>query len=220
MWYLKVKYQHSDCIYAPKLQELNLNGFFYFVGEYTKGNYIYTSAMIQLIGDEGNIKKYVRYLKNHKEINKIEVYDNLVFVLAKHKKELVLYEAGYGPQLIYTTPTYLNKEGYEIIEVASWNRKSLQNYIDSLEKNKTTTYFEILQFNQKKMEDIYVAKLLPKLPEKQKQAITLAFKHGYYEFPRKNDLDKLAKIPNVSKQTYRENLRKAEAKIIPKFISE
>ncbi|MDD5191576.1 MAG: helix-turn-helix domain-containing protein, partial [Candidatus Nanoarchaeia archaeon] len=112
------------------------------------------------------------------------------------------------------------KEGFEITEVACWDRKVLQDLINSLEKNKTTTYFEILQFNEKKMEEMYISKLLPKLPIKQKEAITLALKNGYYNYPRKVNLDKLAKVSKVSKQTFRENLRKAEAKIIPKFISE
>ena len=220
MWYLKYKYKHSDCIYVDKLKELNLNGYFYYLGEYVKGRYVYTSAMIQLIGEEKAIKKYIRYLKNHKDIIRFEVYENILFILAKHKKELSLYEAVYSPILIYPAPAYLNKEGFEVIEVASWDRKAIEILIKSIEKNKTTTYFEILQFRQRKLDDIYVSKLLPKLAEKQKQAITLAFKNGYYNFPRKINLDKLAEASKVSKQTFRENLRKAEAKIIPKFISE
>lgn len=220
MWYLKFKYKHNDCIYAKKLQELKLHGFFYYIGEYIQGKQVYTSSMIQLVGDEKNIGQYKKYLKNHKNIVKIEAYENILFVLAKHKKELVLYEAAYGPKLIYTAPAYLSKDGFEIIEVACWERKPLENLINSLEKNKTTIHFEILQFKEKILDDVYVAKLLPKLPEKQKRAIIMAFKNGYYEFPRKINLDKLAEMSKVSKPTFRENLRKAEAKIIPKMISE
>ena len=220
MWYLKFKYKHSDCIYAPKFQELNLNCNFYYLGEYTEGNYIFTSAMIQLIGEEKNVKKFTKYLKNHKKIVSIEVYNNVLMILAKHKKDLILYETAYSPILIYVAPAYLSKDGFEIMEVASWSRKPLQDLINVLEKNKTTTYFEILQFHEKKLDDIYVAKILPKLPKKQKEAIQLAFQSGYYNFPRKTDLNKLSKIAKVAKQTFRENLRKAEAKLIPKIISE
>lgn len=220
MWYLKYKYKHSDCIYAPKLQELNLNGYFYYLGEYIKEHYVYTSAMFQLIGEEKSIKRYIRYIKNHKSVVKSEVYENILFILAKHKAELSLYKAVYNPILIYSAPAYLDKYGFEVIEIASWDRKAIQDLISSIEKNKTTVHFEILQFKERKLDDIYVSKLLPKLAEKQKQDITLAFKKGYYNYPRKINLDKLASISKVSKQTFRENLRKAEAKIIPKFISE
>lgn len=220
MWYLKYKYNHSDCIYAPKLQELNLSGFFYHLGRYVKGNYVYTSAMLHLAGDEKNIKSYARYMKNHKKVVRTEAYGNVIFTLARHKKELELYSAVYDPIFIYPAPAYLSKEGFEIIEVACWDRKPLQELIKAVRKTRTTTYFEILRFVERKVDDIYVTRLLPGLPQKQEEAIKLAFRHGYYRFPRRTSLDKLAAMAGVSKPTFRENLRKAEAKLIPKLISE
>lgn len=220
MWYLKFKYKHSDCIYAPKLEELNLSIFFHYIGNYIKGNYIYTSAIQHLIGEEKDIKKYIKYMKTHQKIIKIEVYGDVIFTLAEHRKELKVYRAIYDPIFIFPTPAYLSEDGFEIIEVACWERKPLQELITALEKNKTTTHFEILKFIEKEMDDIYVSKLLPKLSEKQEKAIKLAFKEDYYKFPRKTSLDKLSKIAKVSKPTFRENLRKAEAKLIPKLISE
>ena len=220
MWYLKIKYKHSDCIVASKLQELGINIFHYYLGSYTKGAYVYVSAMEKVIGKEKNIKEYIKYLETHKEVSKVEAHGDILFSTIKHKKDLKLYESLYNPQLLYPHPAYLDKEGFEIIEIASWNRQSLQDLIKTLENNQTTTHFEILKFINRKVEDIYVSRLLPSLPEKQKQAITLAFKSGYYDFPRKLSLDELAKITKVSKPTFRENLRKAEAKLIPHLISE
>jgi len=192
----------------------------HFLGHYVKGNYVYTSAMQYLIGSEKNIRKYIQYMKNHRKIVKIEIYGNVILTLAKHKKELEVYKSVYNPAFIYPAPAYLSKDGFEIIEIACWDRRPLQELIKTLENNKTTEYFEILKFIEKKMDDIYVSRLLPKLPPKQKEAIKLAFQHGYYKFPRQISLDKLAKIAKVSKPTFRENLRKAEAKLIPKLISE
>ena len=220
MWYLKLKYKHSDCIYAPKLRELNLSVFFYYLGHYVKGDYVYTSAIQYLVGEKKNIRKYIRYIKNHKKIVKNEIYGDVVFTLAKHKKELKVYRTIYNPLFIYPAPAYLSKDDFEIIEVACWKRKPLQELVKTLKKNKTTQYLEILRFVDKKMDDVYVSRLLPKLPPKQDEAIKLAFKHGYYKFPRKISLDRLAKMMKVSKPTFRENLRKAEAKLIPRLISE
>jgi len=220
MWYLKFKYKHSDCFSAPKLQELNLNVSHYYLGNYVKGNYVYTSAIQYLEGEEKNIRKYVRYLKTHKDVVKIETYGDIVFLQIKHKKSLSLYRAIYDPIFIYPAPAYLGKDGFEIIEVACWDKKPLSELIDSIEKNKTTEHFEILSFVEKKTDEIYIARLLPHLPEKQNKAIRLAYQLGYYKFPRKISLDKLAEIAKVSKPTFRENLRKAEEKLIPKLISE
>jgi len=44
-------------------------------------------------------------------------------------------------------------------------------------------------------------------------------KKGYYNFPRKIDLEKLANLSKVKRQTFQENLRRAEKKLVP-FLSE
>ena len=219
MWYLKYKYKHNDCIYSPKISELGISVFFYHIGYYVKGNFIYTSAIQQLNGEEKNIKKYISYIKNHNQITNCEIYGNTILTLAKHRKNLKIYESVYNPALIYPSPAYLSKEGFEIIELASWERKPLEEVIKTMKTGKNTTYFELLHFHKKDLEDVYVSRLLPKMPKQQEKSIKIAFENGYYNLPRKTNLDKLAKIAGVSKQTFRENLRKAEFKILPKLIS-
>ncbi len=221
MWYLKFKYKHSDCIYASKLQEYNLSIQFFYIGRYTKNSYVYTTALIKLFGEPKNIKKYVKYIKEHNKIVKIETLSNNSFVvLAKHKKDIKIYKAAYDPSLIYTTPAYLNEEGFEVHELICWDKRPLQDYIEVLKHGKTTEYYETLKFVEKKLDDVYVMNLLPKLSLKQEEAIKLAFKEGYYEYPKRTSLSDLAKLAKVSKVTFRENLRKAESKIMPLLVSE
>ncbi len=218
MWYLKFKCRHTDCIYAPKLQELGLAVFFYHLGYYAKGNHVYTSAIQHLVGKTESIRKYVRYMRNHKRIVRVEDYGNVIFTLAKHGRELEVYMDAYSPILIHPSPAYLSRDGFEIVEVACWDRKPLEELIRAIEENKTTTHFEILKFVDRKMDDVYVSRLLPQLSPKQEEAIKLAFGQGYYKFPRRTTLGKLAKIAGVSKPTFRENLRRAESKIIPNLV--
>ena len=47
--------------------------------------------MQHLVGEEKNIKKYINYMKNHKKIIKIEIYDDVIFTLAKHKRKIKIY---------------------------------------------------------------------------------------------------------------------------------
>jgi predicted DNA binding protein len=63
-----------------------------------------------------------------------------------------------------------------------------------------------------------VLAVLPKLTNKQKQALDLAMKYDYYEYPRKIKLEKLAKFMKISLSTYQAHLRKAERKILPFVI--
>ena len=86
------------------------------------------------------------------------------------------------------------------------------NFIKILEKHYN---FKLLSIKETKKYELYIPKLLPKLSQKQKQAISLAVQNGYYNFPRKTDIIKLAKISKTSFSTFREHLRRAESKLIP-----
>ena len=56
--------------------------------------------------------------------------------------------------------------------------------------------------------------LFADLTEKQMSAIMTAYRYGYYELPRKNDLKTIASKTQVARTTYQEHLKKAEKKII------
>lgn len=220
MWYLKFKIKHSDCIYASELEKLNLRVFFYPLGEYKAKNSIFVSSMQKLSGSQGNVKKYIRYLKKHKNIEKIEVFERIIYCLAKQKYEKKTYEVIYNPMLIYPSPAYLDKNGFERWEMMCWDRKPLQDIINIMRKSKTTQHFEVLAFIKKIMHEVYILKALPDLSPKQRRAIELAYREGYYKVPRKTNLDRLAKTVGVSKSTFQETLRRAESNILPYLVSE
>ena len=219
MWYLKIKYNHGDCIYTDKSNELNISIFHYYLGSYVKGQYVYSSAFQHFEGEGKNINKYINYLKSSKRVINLEVFEKSVLILTKNKQELKTYSVLYNPMFIYPNPAIVDRDGFEIVEIAFWEKKPLQDLINQLKKDKTTTHLEILKFVNRDMDDLYVTKLLPKLPLQQRKAIQLAYQLGYYEYPRNVNLEKLAKISKVSKATFRESLRRAEAKIIPHLIS-
>ena len=54
------------------------------------------------------------------------------------------------------------------------------------------------------------------LTRKQLETFNLAVKNGYYEWPKKVNLDELASISGISRTTLQNHLRKAEAKIMPR----
>ena len=62
--------------------------------------------------------------------------------------------------------------------------------------------------------DLFSNYSMPTLSEKQKQAFNLAMENGYYAYPRGVSLTKLAQIAKLSYSAFKENLRKAEEKIL------
>jgi len=65
------------------------------------------------------------------------------------------------------------------------------------------------------IQDFFMVNVMPKITEKQRRAIDLAIKKGYYEYPRKTTLKSLAKTMNISYSTFQAHLRKAEQKLLP-----
>ena len=112
----------------------------------------------------------------------------------------------------------VHKEGKEHIEIASWDRKILSDIINSLEKNKNTVFFKILNLKEEQIKDIFLMRAIPKITEKQKQIFELAIQKGYYNYPRKINLDGLAKVRNISKSNLHEILRRAESNVLKYYI--
>ncbi len=58
------------------------------------------------------------------------------------------------------------------------------------------------------------------LTEKQREALNLAIRRGYYSWPRKVTLEELAELAGVSRVTFENHLRKAEARAVGPLLSE
>jgi predicted DNA binding protein len=56
------------------------------------------------------------------------------------------------------------------------------------------------------------------LTDRQKEIMGIAYKDGYFEFPRKNDLTEIAAELSIRPSTLSEILRRAEAKIVKHYV--
>ncbi len=68
------------------------------------------------------------------------------------------------------------------------------------------------------LKDIASLEFAPSLTEKQFEALKLAYKEGYYNYPRRKTLPQLAGSIKKSYSTFHENLSKAENKLIDYFL--
>ena len=100
--------------------------------------------------------------------------------------------------------------------MACWDKEPLTHILERLPSE-----FEIKlkSIMQTKIDDIFMPHIMPNLTGKQKKVIMLAVKKGYFDFPRKINLDGLAKELKLSKQTVQQHIRIAEKKLVP-FLTE
>jgi len=68
--------------------------------------------------------------------------------------------------------------------------------------------------NPNELQVTLVDRILSKLSPKQNEALHMAYNSRYYECPRGNTLEKMARDVAIGKSTFQSHLRKAENKII------
>jgi len=133
----------------------------------------------------------------------------------KAKKGATHLQLYLSPELIFVKPIVIKPDGFEYIEIAALQKSVLTEFLKTAQK---WLKIEVQKISQEKIRDIYVPHIMPEFTEKQKQAITLAYKNGYYYYPRQIEIKRLAEMAGLSPSTFQEHLHKAEQKLIPFFL--
>lgn len=209
MWVLKLKLSHEKFLLGGLAVKFKIDMIGYPLTYYKDKKYLYLTTAGFLIGEEKNKKALLKYAKKSGDFVKIEIKNDFIINVSRQP----LYtEPVYDPHLIRPGPAFISHEGYHIWEVASWEKKPLLKIIAFAKKFHGGT---VLKLKQEKLTNISFTTVLPELSDKQKKALELAVSEGYYDYPRKTDVHKLAKLMKVSYSTFQEHLRKAEGKIMP-----
>lgn len=218
MWITRLKIRH-DCIIGNRCKKFGVTTTGTPFSVYIKGNTTYSPQLHTIEGEPENIKEFIKDLKKDKKVSNLEVEGNTIFLIEieKIKKVTASVFARFSPKIIFVKPVFVDKQGFEYWEVASWNRTILTDFIAGIIKE-VTREVEVLKIEQTKLTDIYFSKLMPNLTNLQKKAVSLAFEHGYYKWPKETDFQKLSKLMKVSVPTFREHLKKAEEKLMPELI--
>lgn len=217
MWVIKFKVFHKDCAFSPLCKEYNVTDLIYLLGfNSTKTKFQWTDTHV-LEGSKENIERFVKGLKKRKVVKKIERFWNHLITfeeenLAKYRVFMPLF----SKEIFYVKPIMIRPDGFEYWCLASWKKSTLIKAFDASKHFGTS---ELLELRETKIDKIFFPHITPNITEKQLKAMKLAIKEGYYQFPKKTNLEKLAKLSNVSKETFFEHLAKAESKVNP-FLTE
>jgi len=219
MWVAKIRLADKKCIWATRCKKFNIYDYQYPLGIYKTNSDLVLMMYHILEGEEKNNEAYIKDIKKDKRVKKLEVKRNFMISLAiekRTKEELKAFEALYNPKLIYIKPGINCPDGSEIWETGSFDREDLVKLFALVKKHYQG---KLLFLKQIKVPKIFIPEIMPELTEKQWEAFKIASEQGYYEFPRKTNLHKLAKLAKISRPTFEEHLRKAEIKLL-KFMKE
>lgn len=216
MWKAIFEGKHKSCILAPLCKKHKITDFVYLVNAWEEKNSFYYTESHILQGSEENKKHFIKNLKKDKSIIKLEQKGNFILTLNKRPAWMSIYMPLWDKRIIQTKPIIQKPDGTELWEMACWDKEPLMFIITKLPEE---FQIKLKSIEQTKLDDIFLPHIMPKLSEKQKEVLELAVKKGYFDFPRKINLDGLAKIMKLKKQTVQQHLRIAEKKLVP-FLNE
>lgn len=212
MWVAKIKIYGKEALIGSKCFKHKIDLFGFPLSYYYEKDCVVVHITGTIIGKEKDKKIFVNELKKEARVVNFELNND--FFIGTIKEPPYTRDI-YNKNIIHLAPALISQEGYELINVGSFNRANLIKMSNIFKK---THKGKLISIQNKKIKSISVMKVHPDLTEKQKQAITLAMKEGYYNSPRKIDVKELAKLSKLSYATYQVHLRKAEQKLMPYFF--
>ncbi len=217
MWILNLCIVH-DCVIGNRCRKFKCTSYSQPISNWYEGGYSFTTHLHTLHGPAALVKKFIADLKTEKEIMRMEVSKNTVFLIQRRKTDDVI-SAHYNPKIFSVRPVFVTAQGKEYCSFASWKKEILIEFLGGMKRNKKMDIV-VERFQNTKLDSIYYPKVMPKLSERQLEAFELAIESGYYAYPRKIELQGLAKRMKVTTSTMQEHLRRAEEKLLPTYASE
>lgn len=215
MWTLKMKFWHEGSTVIPFAKKFGLTILAFPMNRFEKKGKIYLTSAHIILGKKENVEQYFQEIKKDSRLQNLEVEGNLAVYTIIAKKGASHLQMYLSPELIFVKPITIKPDGFEYLEVAALRKKVLTDFLKIAQK---WLHIELQNISKEKIHDLYVPHFLPDITEKQKNAITLAYKNGYYSFPKRTDIQRLSKTAGLSPSTFQEHLRKAEQKLLPFFL--
>lgn len=208
MWVAKFSFDASKALIGGLAvkNKVFLNLYPFYIQE--QKDHVRVSFFIVLRHD--HIKKFARELKKS---------ENIVFCNQKGRFligqaiEPLKYSILYDPEIIHLKPWVVDGENSEETFVVGSRKRKYLSHIADVIKHKHLGKLNYIKWMD--ISDLFMVNVMPKITEKQRTAMELAVKQGYYNYPRKTTLRCLAKMMNLSYATFHAHLRKAEQKMLP-----
>lgn len=218
MWVARFRLRDDEDIYSPLCKKYKLDFFAFPYSNFVKNDRLNLLLGGTVSGSEEDREGFLRDLKKDGRVKRVEAYRDFVFIHACHafsgkaKAEVRIF---YNPQYIRVKPVRIASDGWEYWEVACLDRAELNRLVEA-----ATAFYhgEIFSVRSEKLRNVTSLELAPDMSEKQAEAVRLAFKEGYYNYPRKLTIPQLARMVKRSYSTFQENLSKAENKIVGHFM--
>ncbi|PIN75635.1 hypothetical protein COV18_02195 [Candidatus Woesearchaeota archaeon CG10_big_fil_rev_8_21_14_0_10_37_12] len=211
MWIGHFNVWHENCIYLKNASKYNVVISMYPLSSYREGNYTYHTNVNILIGQENNIRTFVNEIKKDERCLKFSGEGN-VFISHIKLKDSDHHTTNYYTPKVFLLKPVVHKDGKEDWLFGAWEKETITDLYKIFKKH---FIVKLVSIEKSDFTDVFVPQVMPKLTNRQKEVLQLAIKDGYFDYPKRTDLEKLAKQMNISRVTFQEHLKKAQSKILP-----
>jgi len=212
MWVSQISFDCSNALLGKIASNNKVSLVGYPLSSFQQGKEMIVNITGTILGKESDKKNFFKELSKSSRVIDFEV--NSDFLIGTIKEPSISMEF-YNKDIFHLTPTIIS-ENIETMTLGSFKKENLIKAIAVFESLHNA---KIKYIKNKKIKNISIVKQNPDLTDKQKEAIGLAIKHGYYDYPRKIDVQDLAKESKLSFSTFHAHLRKAEQKLMPFFFN-
>jgi hypothetical protein len=134
MWLLKVKIKH-DCTIANRCEKFGCMSYSLSLSAWHDKKYEYTSQKHQIFGPPDRVHTFLLDLKKDPRIFNLKTKNSEVyFIERRFKKEIP--SSFYNPNLFFIKPVFVDIYGFETWELASRERKYLEEFLKGIKKIK------------------------------------------------------------------------------------
>ncbi len=210
LWIGVFKVRHEGSVVLDATIGRRTWGYAYYLNAFMKNNEPALTRVMVVCGEDA--QDYLTQMRTEPRIIVKRVDGNKLFYSVRvvdTYHALVLTD-----DFFFIKPIYW-KNGFEYWTVASYDKKVLAK-LPTL-ATKRGGQIKLISIHKGTV-DLFLPTALSDLTAKQLQAFTKASASGYYVVPRKTSVKKLAQVMRVPESTFREHLRKAEAKILSSII--
>ena len=215
MWIARLTLRYDLSVLGKRCERYKVSSLGMVLPHYTSEGVTRFLYYETLTGEDQPLALLIEDLKNDPTLKDVEVSGGAAFFAQEISSEEKHPRKMLTQGVFFLSPIKTDKEGIEHWELGSSDEKKLRDFVVVLQKEHLD--IKVVNITSQKLEQEY-GQMMPSLTSAQEQAVTLAAKRGYYNYPRKVDLQMLAGEAGKSLSTLREHLRKGEKKIFEEMF--
>lgn len=218
MWIARFKLSHKGDIFTTKTRKHRVEFFASPLARYAKGNGTLFVVAGFITGESKGVERFIAALRADRRVRSLDRRQNFITLLIHYSPAQIAradMDIYYDPANILLEPVHNASDGWEYWMVGSFEKPALTRLVSSAQKLHGG---KLLSMTRRKIGQISLRTVAPKISRMQRKTVMTAFEEGYYAYPRRISIEDLAVLLGISYATCQEHLRKAEIALLPSVL--